>query len=526
MFASIGVGKSKAVGMLSYIWSMLDVNDDQDPYLRHAGVFAMQSMGQPMQLLTLRSHESAAVRKAAVIALGNLKHEGVGEFIEDKDPKVSDEAIRLIHDRGIESVRHLVAALATRESGRQRTPMMWRRILHSAFRVGGESNLKRLLEFSLNRDRPEDARQEALRLIGIWNEPPLVDQSLGRFAPLPSRDAAVSKAILDPKVTELMSIDGGLRDQVMKVIKSHRLEIASVADKRIKDMIVDAGLSDSTRLQALSIYADRDPEKLDAFLLDLTRLKSEPVAKSALVRLINRESMGSNGSMKALLGFMKSEDASRRRMAWPAAADSRDKPVIEQFVRGLNRLSENVGKGEDAVELLEAAKTMDVPEIKKALANFESKLKASKDPLAAWAPALLGGDPERGEDVFMGHPAAQCRRCHDAGAEQAGPILDGVALRGDRRFLLESLVNPAAIVAPGYGMVSVTLKDGSSMAGMLTEESPETVVLDLVGKKTSISRSEIAEISESVSTMPPMASLLSMKELRDLVAWLSTKNQK
>ncbi|MEP4079859.1 DUF7133 domain-containing protein [Haloferula sp.] len=523
MFAAISAGKSKAVGMLSYIWNMIDVNDDQDPYLRHAGIFAMKSMAHPMQLMSLRSHESAAVRKAAVIALGQMGHERVGDYIGDADPKVSDEAIRMIHDLGVESVRHLVAALTTAEVERERTPMMWRRILHSAYRLGDEENLKRLLEFALNEGRPEAARREALRLLAEWNNPHPVDQSLGRLAPLPARDAAVSRAILVPKSSELMLLSGSLIGNALKVAEKHRLDISSVPAERFKEWILNPKMSDDSRLRALSLYVDREPEGLDGFLLQVTQLKSEAVAKSGLARLFHRES---KDAMKALLSFMDSDDASRRRLVWPVAADYGDKVVVERFVRELKRLTESEGEREDAIELLKAAKAMRDPQVEEALANYETKIGNSDDPLAAWKPALLGGDAEEGKLLFKGHPAAQCSRCHEAGSAQAGPVLDEVANRGDRRFLLESLVNPAAQVTPGFGMVAVTLKDGSSVGGMLSEETPEKVVLDLAGKKTSVLRSEIAEISEPISSMPPMGGLLTMSELRDLVAWLSEQKRK
>jgi mono/diheme cytochrome c family protein len=63
------------------------------------------------------------------------------------------------------------------------------------------------------------------------------------------------------------------------------------------------------------------------------------------------------------------------------------------------------------------------------------------------------------------------------GGGHAGPSLEGVATRHDRRGLLESLVNPNARLAAGFG---------------------------------------------PTSAMPTMNALLTPREIRDVVAYLST----
>jgi quinoprotein glucose dehydrogenase len=101
------------------------------------------------------------------------------------------------------------------------------------------------------------------------------------------------------------------------------------------------------------------------------------------------------------------------------------------------------------------------------------------DPLAASLVSLEGGDIERGRRIVTGHVGAQCLRCHalGGGGGHAGPSLEGVAARHDRRGLLESLVNPNARLAQGFG---------------------------------------------PTSAMPAMTTLLTPREIRDVVAYLST----
>ena len=52
----------------------------------------------------------------------------------------------------------------------------------------------------------------------------------------------------------------------------------------------------------------------------------------------------------------------------------------------------------------------------------------------------------------MGHPAAQCIRCHKVGSTGGvlGPDLSKIASRLPMEKILESLVNPQAELAEGY----------------------------------------------------------------------------
>jgi len=94
---------------------------------------------------------------------------------------------------------------------------------------------------------------------------------------------------------------------------------------------------------------------------------------------------------------------------------------------------------------------------------------------------VTAGDPRRGEDLFFNSPTASCAACHQVGGKggDIGPILDGIAIRGDRAYLLESLMDPNARLAAGF------------------ENLP-------------------------ISPMPPLGALLKEQELEDILAYLST----
>jgi quinoprotein glucose dehydrogenase len=179
------------------------------------------------------------------------------------------------------------------------------------------------------------------------------------------------------------------------------------------------------------------------------------------------------------------------------------------------------------LDILEAAKAAGDSELTKTLEAYEAKL-PTDDPLAGFQVTLDGGDLNKGRGIFYGHGAAQCVRCHKANPDrrggEAGPDLKDAGKKHNAEYLLESLIVPNARISSGFGMVSLTLKDGSLVAGMLVEDAEDSVAItDLVSNEsTTYPRSDIQSVSSAMSTMPPMGQILTKKELRDLIAYLKS----
>jgi putative heme-binding domain-containing protein len=145
--------------------------------------------------------------------------------------------------------------------------------------------------------------------------------------------------------------------------------------------------------------------------------------------------------------------------------------------------------------------------------------------VAAFSETLFGGDARRGRMIFLRHETAQCARCHTVGAPGAevGPPLMGIGEKLTREQLLEALIEPSARIAPGYGMVTLTLTDGHTVSGTLMEERADQLIL-----KTSdaeplvVAKSRISKRENLPSSMPPMGTLLSRREIRDVIEFLSS----
>ena len=109
---------------------------------------------------------------------------------------------------------------------------------------------------------------------------------------------------------------------------------------------------------------------------------------------------------------------------------------------------------------------------------------------------------------------------HGVGGD-VGPELGAIGKKHDSAYLLRSLVNPGAEVADGYGLGTITLKDGTEISGNFMPDDKDGNAIIKVAETTKIiKKSDIAKKSKPVSAMPPMTALLSKQEARDLVAFL------
>ena len=171
-----------------------------------------------------------------------------------------------------------------------------------------------------------------------------------------------------------------------------------------------------------------------------------------------------------------------------------------------------------------ASKAKSSDDFKAKLAAYEAKINTGKI-TDKFTYAISGGDINRGRDVFFNHGAAQCLRCHKVNGLGAdvGPNLSLMGKRYDRRYLLEAIVDPGAVVAPGYGIASVTTKDGKVHSGTYMGENKAVVrIKGANGKVVAHQRVNIKTMMPPVSPMPPMHMLLQPGELRDVVAYLKS----
>lgn len=132
------------------------------------------------------------------------------------------------------------------------------------------------------------------------------------------------------------------------------------------------------------------------------------------------------------------------------------------------------------------------------------------------------GNADNGKAVFR----RICIACHKWGGEgiEYGPAIDGLAKRMKREDIVESILEPNAMVAPQFVTTTIETKSGATLVGFVAEETPVAITLKVAGGGTQ--RVTLAEIKkreiQKVSSMPEgLANAMSPEEFLDLLEFLS-----
>ncbi|MDX2021201.1 MAG: c-type cytochrome [Deltaproteobacteria bacterium] len=139
--------------------------------------------------------------------------------------------------------------------------------------------------------------------------------------------------------------------------------------------------------------------------------------------------------------------------------------------------------------------------------------------------ALKGRNFENGRRMFS---AATCVLCHRVGNEggAVGPDLTGLGARFSVRDLLDSIINPSAVISDQYQAAIVTKKNGETLGGRLIREDDTEIVLmpNMFNPQAlvPVPRADVAKVEPSTQSQMPggLINSLNWDELRDLLAFL------
>ncbi|HKP39095.1 MAG TPA: HEAT repeat domain-containing protein, partial [Pyrinomonadaceae bacterium] len=514
-FAAIALGKLQKKEAVVPLLGMLQANNNKDKYLRHAGVRGLVGCADAKTLRDLSTHVSPAVRLAAVVALRRLESPEIATFLDDRDTMVITEAARAINDLPIPAALPRLAMKLDRSTN---APFV-RRAVNANYRIGAAANADALVAFGLKGSASDSLRVEALDLLGSWATPSGRDAITGLWRPLPKRDRQVAGAALQPKLAELLKSPSPVM-QAASIRAAGQLDLKSATPKAAA-LVRDAGLPGFVRVEALKAMAALKAGMADTLELAL-KDKDETVRKEAsklqaqlrpdnatahLKTVLERGSIGEKQSAFATLGALtNSPDADRVIEEWL------DKVVAEEIPNEL------------WLDVLDAANKRTTPAIREKLRKAE-EARPAEDNLRSHRECLVGGDAAEGKRIFFEKAEVYCLRCHKVNGEggEVGPDLTGIGAKQSREYLLESIVLPNKQIAPGFESTIVTMKSGTTYAGIVKSEtatglelnSPEDGLLKL--KKADIQTRE-----RGPSAMPEeLRQILTKQEVRHLVEFLA-----
>ena len=389
--------------------------------------------------------------------------------------------------------------------------------------------MARVAALAADTTRPGALRVEAVAVLGVWPDPSPMDRVDGiHFGPdKKERDRKAASAAVHRLIEALPAPTSGGEQSgaAMRAALADaagNLEVKAVApvllDQLRRDPAREVRLASLRALQAMKVgnmdevmriaFADKEAAIRRAALGILPELPMTDVAKAQhLASVIKTGSIEEKQGALQVLGTLKSQEAQR---------------LLGTY---LDDLTAGRTAPELQIDLVEAVQSSGSAALEARLEALQ-KARGADNVMAAFRDALLrGGDPRRGQQVAAEHPAAECTRCHSIYGRGAdvGPNLSKIGATLTREQLLQSLLEPNARIAPGFGTVSIKLKNGQQVDGTLREET-DTHVVVLAGTppvEQRVAKAEIAARTDPVSAMPPMGLLLKPREVRDLVEFLS-----
>ncbi len=508
--AAAAVARLKPPRIIGELLAAAAGNTTRDPAVRSTLAYALAACLPAAVLVeTGLSHEQAEARLACVHALRRLRAPGLANFLADADDVVRTEAARAIYDLPVfVDFPSLAAALDTME--RPMPGAMARRALAVASHFGTAADVGRVARLALAPGTPAALQLEALTLLENWDQPaangPVWNRPAFPLARLPglarsalretaaalqrSGDATVAK-----KATALSKLPGLTRPpaaallaraQDASLLLPERLAAVESLIGR-NELTVDGAktlcqplMPPEVRAAARTFLMKHDP-KNGVLLINEAFLAGSIVEKQAAVRTLNRLPGNGNDNEKLLLELA-------RRLGQGAV-----EPGLQ-------------------VEVLEALQRRDIQSRspwRRATDSWNASLPMDRDPLAAWRMTMADGDPVAGRLVFESHPDTNCSSCHaiQGVGGSRGPDLDNVAARLTAGGLLQSLIHPGAKLARGFETIPDSLP-GTPVLPASPGDAADPPAPD--------------EPAEPDSIMPPAGTLLTLRELRDLIAYLRT----
>jgi quinoprotein glucose dehydrogenase len=519
-YAAEAIGKFKYAAATPMLIEMLIQNNDQDLYIRHAAVLALSKIGAEAQMLALVNNESKALRTAAVLVLRRLKSEKIAVFLNDNDEYIATEVARAIND-DLSIINAMPALVEMLNQSKFSSEPLLRRAINAALRVGNNASLTQLINFTKRQDISDVLRAEAIATLGTWANPSPLDRVDGRFRGYFNRDKEIVKTEVTPQIANFLKDKNPLTiiaiAQLLDNLKIEKFnnELTNIyrnnEDTKVKVTIIEAlGNLNYAEIETFigSALQDKSADIRIAAIGTLNNLKLSDIALNEILKpILEKGTIKEKQKLISVLG------------ALPVSQ-------TEKVMLSLINLMQN-NKLENEV-LLELNETIIASKSEKLIALL-AESKKSDDWFDEYKSALVGGNFYEGRSVFNTNSTAQCVRCHSLTENTTGgvgPSLAKIGTKLDRKTILESLINPSARLSPGYGQVLLKLTDGQEVTGTLSKETEtELVLITSEAEPLKIPISRIAKRENMPSSMPAMGSLLTKREIRDIVEFLTNNRQ-
>lgn len=540
-FAAISLGKFDAPAAVGPLLNMLEVNNGEDPALRHAAVFGLagqaEVVGGPtatpeVQNLDLiqvaQKSSSIEVRRALAVVYRKRKSTRIREFFGfETNAMVLDEVARAIYDTPIAPAMSDLAAQLDGDLEIYSDHFL-RRALGAANSLGGAENVTRVAELAGNSSVSVAMRKEAIDILANWADPTSRDRVIGQWRPIGQRPVEMSQNAI-ARVFDTLIEDPQTR--MSGIQAARKLKLASAANT-LQSLFADPTTNEETRMSVLLALSELDTDNL-VQLCDLAAKNESPKLRMASreVSVAKRFERVSEDSF--WLAGLESSDLRERQHTYSMLASASlvgDSAVLSVVQGQLAKLIAGEIPATDRLDLVDAVENW------RAHGQVENQIQAylksfdQEDPQSRYRDTLVGGDASRGSEIFWNRTSVYCQRCHQIGdgGGAVGPNLSDIALSKDRNYLLESMVNPNKTIAENFETTIILDLDGNTISGIVQKETDEFVqLIDVEAKIITVQKDNIEGRKKGQSAMPDdLAKHLTPKDIRDVIEFLAQQKTK
>lgn len=490
--ASTALAQRRDPGLMEDLLNAGSAEAGRDPAFRSSLASTMAATVPAATIAgTGAVHPEARARLIAVLALRQQRAGDLVDFLTDVDPVVATEAARAIYDLPVMTALPALAALLDQSAALPEA--LTRRALAAAWYLGTTVNAGRVAAVAKADTTLPALRGPALDLLENWDQVEFPEPIWKRPTnPLP-RQPGEALTSLQLAAAALKSDDDTATATKASAILTKLGPLPTPASWLA--VVTNPAAPEPARLaawQALAPHQEVPTDTVKALTLPPAFPALRAEARSLLMRRDPKSAAALTLDVLATGSTFEKQQAIRTLDRLPGNGNDNEKLLLELS----RRISSGVMEPGIQVEVLEALQRRDIQSRgpwRAATEDWNASLNTDADPLAPWRMCMENGDPEEGRVLFETHPDANCLSCHSLNGRGglSGPDLDDLGERLTSGGLLESLVHPSTKFARGYE--PKTPQDPDLQSG-----------------------------TTPLSPMPPLGTILTLRELRDLIAWLQT----
>ncbi len=145
---------------------------------------------------------------------------------------------------------------------------------------------------------------------------------------------------------------------------------------------------------------------------------------------------------------------------------------------------------------------------------------------ADWAAETAAGNAGEGRKLFDMRGCVKCHAIRPTDAGGGAPNLADAGKRFSAQYLAESILVPSKVVAPAFRGTALETADGRAITGLVLGETEAALEILLVdGTRRTIKKEEITSRQIQDLSPMPVGLLQNRKELRDVLAYLTSQAQ-